>query len=600
MTNSFRPKYCIWLLAICVLFAACGGGDSSDSGKKGAAKAVDSKKAGDNTVTIHEPAEPDFLNPMISGSASSTYIETKIFQALLTIDFETLEPVGQLAVGRPEIKELDSGPFKGGMSLTYEIRPEAKWDNGTPITASDYIFSLKAIKNPKVNAGSLRPYMEAFTKVEVDPNNPKKFTVFAKETYILAEIFSATTVYPEYVYDPEGLMKKFTLEELSDPKNANKLADDKNLQKFAEQFNSPKFSREVGYVVGSGPYAFKGWETGQRITLEKKKDWWAKDLNLPMLQAYPDKVIHKIVNDRTTAVTSMKDEGLDVVRDILPNLFVDLKKNDRVNQLFNLHTPTALVYYYIGINRKSPKLADQKVRRAIAHLVDVEEIIDVILHGLGERTVGPIHPSKSYYNKSLTPIPFDVAKAKQLLTEAGWKDSDGDGIVDKVVDGQKVDMSLSYKYNSDNDMRKDIGLLLKENAKRAGVNIEVEGVEWTVFLEDTKKRDYELSSLAWVASPIPEDPKQIWHTESDNPDGDNRVGFGNEESDKIIEDIRVTLDEGKRAELYKRYQEIVYEDQPYVFMFASKERIAIHSRFDAAKAYVARPGYNEMSFKLKP
>ena len=592
----------LMLVMSSLLFTACK--SDSDSATKGGdtetkTKAAPSKKAGDNSVTIHEPAEPDMLNPIISSSANATYIQGNIFQALLNINPKTLELEGQLAIDRPVITELDSGPFAGGMSLTYEIRPEAVWDDGSPITAEDYIFTMKAIKNPKVNGADIRSYMESLKKIEVDPNNPKKFTIFLNERYILAEIFMSYTIYPKYIYDPEDLMKDYTLEQLSDEKNRTKIVNDPNLRKFAEQFNSPKFAREAGFVAGSGPYKFVKWETGQRVVLERKKDWWGDKVDAPSLKAGPDKIIHKIINDRTTAVTAMKDEELDVVRDILPNLFVDLQKNDKVKKRYELQTPMEFTYYYIGMNRKSPQLATFKERRAIAHLVDVPEIIEVIMNGFGTRTIGPIHPSKPYYNKALTPIDFNPAKAKELLTEAGWADSDGNGILDKEIDGKKVDMTLSYKYNSDNDFRKEIGLLLKENAKRAGVNIEVTGIEWTVFLDDTKKRNYDLSSLAWVPSPIPEDPKQIWHTESDNPDGSNRVGFGNEASDKLIEKIRVTLDDTERAELYKDFQKMIYDDQPYVFMFASKQRIAIHNRFDNADAHVMRPGYDVTQFKLK-
>lgn len=580
------------LLATISLLVACGG-DSTGGNK---AK-VESKKVGDNTVLIHDLADPDKLNPLTSSAANATYIQLNIFQQLLDINFETLELEGQLAVGRPEIIEIKEGEYDGGMSLAYEIRPEAVWDNGTPILASDYIFSVKAVKNPKVESANIRPYIEFIHDVVVDKDNPKKFTIYSKDKYILAEIFSSGfgPVLPEYIYDPQKVMRKFTIKQLND--EGDKLAGNADIQAFAKEFNSPKFAREKGFIVGSGPYNFVSWETGQRIILERKKDWWGDKVNAHSLTAGPDKIINKIVNDWTTAVTSVKDEGLDVVRSIRTADFMDLKDNDRVTGLYNLHTPTQLSYDYLGFNTKSPKLSDKRVRRAVAHLVDVDEIIDALLYGLGERLVGPIHPTKSYYHKGLAPIEFNVEKAKALLTEAGWIDSDEDGVVDKVIDGEKVDMTLEYKYNSGNDRRKNIGLLLKETAKRAGVNVEVVTREWTVFLEDTKKRDFDIMCLGWVQSPIPADLKQIWHTDSDTYDGANRVGFGNERSDKVIEAIRVTLDEKEREKLYHEIQEIIYEEQPYVFLCSPKNRLAIHSRFKADPS-LRRPNFDEKNFQL--
>ncbi len=558
----------------------------------------DGDEVGDNTVVVHELSDPDFLNPFVSGSANATYVELNIFQSLLGIDFKTLELVGILAVGRPALTEIEEGEYAGGMSLAYEIRPEATWDDGSPIVAEDFVFSMKVVKNPKVNAGSLRPYLKFIHDIVVDAENPKKFTIYSKERYLLAEVFSGTTVYPPKVYDPKNLMGKFTLKQLSDPKfDANAHPE---LQEFAEAFNSSKYAREVGFVVGSGPYKFAGWETGQRITLERKKDWWGdKVKDAPQLAANPDKLIYKVQNDWTTAVTDMKDEGMDVARGVRSGDFVDLKDNKRFSQLYNLHNPTALSYDYIGFNMKNPKLSDKKVRRAIAHLVDKDQIIKVLLKGLGVPVIGPIHPTKPYYNKSLKNIDYNVDKAKTLLAEAGWTDTNGNGVVDKEIDGELVEMKLEYKYNSGNDRRKNTGILLKENAKRAGIEIDVVTREWTVFLEDTKKRDFELFCAGWVQSPIPDDLSQIWHTESDNPDGDNRVGFGNAESDKVIDDIRVTLDPAKQEGLYHRIQEIIYEEQPYVFLVSPKERIIIHSRFDNAEPSVNRPGYNQNAFVLK-
>ena len=171
--------------------------------------------------------------------------------------------------------------------------------------------------------------------------------------------------------------------------------------------------------------------------------------------------------------------------------------------------------------------------------------------------------------------------------------------MDKMVDGQKMEMKLKYTTNAGREHRKNIGILLKENAKRAGIEVEVEILEWTVFLEKNKRREFDMKCLGWVQSPTPDDLKQIWHTSSDSPDGSNQVGFGNEESDRIIDQIRVTIDEGERAKLYTRMQELIYEDQPYVFLMSPRERIAIHNRFENADTYVARPGYEETSFTLK-
>jgi peptide/nickel transport system substrate-binding protein len=572
---------------LALLLTACGGSSGT----------VTSKKAGDNNLTLHQLADADYLNPVISSSANAGYIQLDIFQELLDIDFKDLEQKGQLAVDRPVIANVTSGKYAGGMSLTFEIRPEAMWDNNTPITANDVVFTLKAVKNPKVNAGNLRPYLEFVDAVEVDAQNPKKFTVFSKKKYFMAEAaMGSVLIMPEYVYDPQGLMKEFSIEQLNT--NPDKLKADAKIAEFANMFNSPKYSREVGFVVGSGPYEFKGWETGQTITLERKKNWWGDKVNSPQLVGKPDKLIYKVVNDWTTAVTQMKDEGLDLAYGIRNSDFIDLEKNDRFKQLFNLHKPRSLSYDYFGINLKNPKFKDKRVRQALAHLVDKKEIIDVLLYGMGEPVIGPINPSKSYYNKDLVEREFSIDKAKALLKEAGWEDTDGDGVVDKEIEGKRVPMKINLKYNSGNDRRKNECVLFKESAKRAGIEVEVVTREWTAFLEENKRREFEMFCAGWVQSPIPDDLKQIWHTESDTPDGSNYTGFGTPETDKIIEQIQVTLDPAAQTELYKKIQAIIYDEQPYVFLVSPQERIAIHSRFEGESS-LRRPGYDEKSLSIK-
>lgn len=578
--------WALLLLGI-VLFSSCGDGGL-----------VESKKKGDNTAVLHQLSDPDYLNPIISSSSNATYIEFDLFQPLLEIDPKTLQFVGALVIDRPQISEINEGEYKGGMSLVYEIRPEATWDNGTPVTGNDVVFTIKSVKCPKVNSDPLRPYFEFINDIVVDAQNPKKFTIFSKQRYALAETAGNNFIIPEYVYDPQGLLKPFTIKQLTESTAAQKLANNPSITAFAEQMNSPKYSREKGFIIGSGPYQFVNWETGQQIILERKKNWWGDKLNLPQLSGKPDKIVYKIINDWTTAVTGMKDEALDCANGIRSSDFVDLQKNERFKKLFNLHTPTALAYDYLAFNLKNPKVNDKRVRRAIAHLVDKKEIIDVLLYGMGEPVVGPVHPTKEYYNKDLQNIEFDVEKAKALLKEAGWEDTDGDGVVDKEIDGKRTPMKLTVKYNSGNDRRKNICLLLKETAKRAGVEVEVLTREWTVFLDEQKKRDFDITCGGWVQSPTLDDLKQIWHSESDTPEGSNFVGFGTPESDRLIEAVRMELDPAKQIELFKQIQTIIHEEQPYVFLVSPKERIAIHSRFEAETS-IKRPGYDEKTFVLK-
>lgn len=550
-------------------------------------------------LKIHERGEPDGMNPLVTNHANSEYIQNNLFQKLLRYNLTDLKLIPQLAVSLPEVTVLEQGEFAGGMSLTYEIHPEATWDNGTPITADDYVFTIKAIKNPSVNAASLRPYVQFIEKIEIDPTNPKKFTIFSKERYFLAEEASGnvTFIIPEYHYDPEGIMRQFAIEQLNDE---NVTKDNASISRFAEQFNAPAFNREAAQVIGSGAYQLKEWTTGERIVLEHKKDWWGdKVKGNKMLEAHPPKITYRVFKDWTAAITNAKDGQVDVMRSIPPTEFVRLRDDSKFSGKFDLSTPDQFVYSYIAFNTKRPQLSDKRVRRAIAHLVNKEDYITSIMEDMAKPTATPIHPTKDYYNKELKNIAYDIEKAKSLLADAGWKDTDGDNILDKKVGGKKVDFKLDYRYDQGNVVRKSMGLLLQNEAKRVGIQIDLMPMDFTNMLEKADNGDFDLITAAWVNTPGLDDLKQIWHSDAALQGGGNRAGYSSPKLDKIIDQIRVTLDKDERRKLYQEAQAIIYEDQPYIFLFAPSERIAIHNRFEGTETSPARPGYNEARFKLR-
>lgn len=555
----------------------------------------------DNTAYARLPANPDRLNPVLGTSVYARAVNENIFQYLLSFNPRTLELTPQLAKAKPVVEELTSGPYSGGVSYTFELQDEANWDNGTPVTARDFEFTLKAIFNPKVNAAPVRAYLDFIADMQIDPDNPKRFTVLANKKYILGEpVVGNLIVLPEYVYDPNGLLRSFSFKDMANAERAGQLAEENEaLTQFAEAFNAPQFSREKGFISGSGPYSFEEWETSQRIILTRKKNWWGDKLKgqNPMLTAYPDRIEFLIIPDQTATLAALKDQQIDVTGQIDAKDFVDLRSNETIEKLYNLHSPSSMTYYYIGLNNKDSKLSDKRVRRALAHLVNVPDLIDNLYYGLAERITGPFHPTKPYYNKSLAPIKFDPEKARELLSSAGWEDSNGDGIVDKEINGQQVEFEIEYLISNASKFLQNQALLFEDDARKAGVKINIVSKEFSVMIDDIKKRKYEMAAGAWAQDPVLDDPKQLWHTESDTPDGSNRVSFSNAEADELIEKIRTTLDEQERNKLYRRFQEIIYEEQPYIFLMAPLERIAISKRFKAEPS-ARRPGFFVNEFIL--
>lgn len=598
--NSLKA---ILFFSLFSIFISCGDNGTDEGKETNVADntPIKSKRAGKNDVIVKISSNPDRMNPITSTDAYASQIQFYLFESMTTVDRKTLEVKPVLAKELAKMEEITVdayGTEKEGLKFTYEIREEANWNDGTPITGHDAAFYLKCIKNPKVDCESSRPYFEAIIDIEVDKTNSKIFSVIFQDKYFTARELSNMGVLQRSIYDENGYMEKFSVKDLSNPNNQEKLNSDENINLFAKSLNSEKFSREL--VSGSGPYTFKHWETGQQIVLIKNENWWAKDLvdKYDQLNNYPDKIVYKIIKDETTAVTSQKDEEIDLMKHA-PKYYDKLKDNNDFLSLYKFEKPMSPGYSYIGLNTKNTKLADKRVRQALSMAVNYQKIIDIYLYGLAKRTHSPIHPDKPFYNNTITPYPFNLQKASDLLTEAGWIDEDEDGVREKEIDGEEFILNLEFKYSSGSEIAKNMALIMKDDFKKIGINLEIVNKEWTVFLQDVKSHNFDMITMGWSMGPGLPDLKQIWHQDSYDG-GSNYTGFGNEHTDDLIDKIRYELDETARNKMYTEMQEIIHDEAPYIFLFTSKSLIAMHKRFDNAEGYPVRPGFNVAKFQLNP
>ncbi len=552
-----------------------------------------------NSVTIRLTAEPEKLNPLLSEDGNTVQVTANIFMALLDFDAKTLELVPLLAKNRPIVSVIDTGANKGGVTYTYQIRDEAAWDNGTPVTAADYIFTIKAVMNKQSGANNFRSGLDFIRDITVDAKNPKKFTIIADKAYILSETNSGTVpILPEYIYDAGGLLKKYSVAELS--KSMRDTSSVKGeLAQFATQFQSPKFSRDSSGVNGCGAYTLDEWTDGQKLVLKKKKNWWGDRTSqkIPILTNLPEKIIFKPVKDEVAVLSLLKNQELDVASKISPKAFLELQKNDSTKENYAFLNPPAFSIAYIGINTKDPKLADKRVRRALTYLADPQTYITKIMNGFAEPCAGPFVPQRPYYNKNVDAVSTNIERAKTLLKDAGWINTNGDSTVDKDVAGKKTELVLRYVYASQNVLAKNIGLLFQENAKKAGVGVILQGLDDKVVKENLKKRDFDMFLSSSGFAPGLDDPKEIWSLSSNTPDGANRFQFGDAHSEALIQQIRSELNPEKRNQLYADFQKLIGDEAPAIFLFEPKERLLIHKRF-IPETTAKRPGYVLGLFRL--
>ena len=261
-------------------------------------------------------------------------------------------------------------------------------------------------------------------------------------------------------------------------------------------------------------------------------------------------------------------------------------------------------YYYLGMNmrpdgvKRKAFFDDVRVRRAMAHLTPVDEIVEVLLRGQGSRQVSNMSNLKKNYNDTLKLIELDLEKAKKLLDEAGWIDSDNDNIRDKIVNGEKLQLSFELSYMS-SASSKEMALMVKESMWRAGVNAIPSPMDFTLFYKNAYEHDFDMMVGGWGGSAAYSNPYQLWHTSSWANKGSNFTGFGDAESDSLIYAANTSIDPEKHRNAMWALQAKIYNDQPYVFLYSPKRKLVSHKRFENTDFYYEQPGFMLNNFLLK-
>ena len=542
----------------------------------------------ESVVKIRISGDPENLNFILASDASATEIFKYLSVPMANFDPGTYQMTPTLVKQLPIVTEITEGEYKGNIAYDFEILEEATWDNGTPITAEDFLFTIKAVLNPNYTTphGYTTGFINHFI---IDPDNSKKFRVYGRKYIIGAAVISNFEAMPKYVYDPDGLLDKFTIAELKDTENQEKLANDETLKAFAKKFQSPYHLNNIEGISYAGPYKLEKWTNGQEIVLTKKKNWWGEKLvdKYPLLKANPDKIIYKVVRDINSAISLAKNGELDVLGKIPWSTFVPLKEDELITEQFNFHTPAKIAYRYIALNNNSPKLEDKRVRQALDHLFNREEVFNTIYFGTKTPTVGPIHPTKPYYNKQLKVRSFDENKATALLKEAGWADSNGDGIIDKVIDGEKVEMNIEILYGSGYADFANMSEIFKSNAIKAGINLIPKTVDSQLFFKQLKAREFDAAIVVSEWYPLHKDLAGRFHTRGPQ----NYSSFSNEEADALIMKIRSTIDETQLPEGYLRMQEIIHEEVPSIFINTGSDRIIVNKKFKNVRVTSVKPHF---------
>ena len=526
-------------------------------------------------LVMHMLSDPEYLNPLTSNDAGASRVLSFIFPSLLRFDEATRQMAPLVARELPEISE-------DKLRYVFHLRDDVTFSDGRPLTAEDVVFAMKATKHPKVNAPHARNYYEKVRSVEATGTHTVRFEMsepYFRNLYTLG----STSPIPQHYYDPEGLLDDISVADLNDYESLTGERLER-ADRFAKQFNENYNRNPMGHGAFVLEDAERDWITGERIVLRHRGTYWAE--GQPKLgDGWVNRILFRIINDPEAALVAFKARELDFMG-LRPIQHVKATGSAKFQRQAAKHIEVLGSFAYIGWNQKRKIFQDKRVRQALTMLVDKKNIIDKVLLGFGVPIESPIFIKRVEHNDALEPYPFDPAKARALLEEAGWADSDGDGFLDKEIDGERVPLEFEIMSNSGNEERRNIGLVVIDEFKKAGIDASFRGIDWSIMLQKVRSFDYDAVILGWTGGgALPPDAYQIWHSSQAIGGGSNFIDFKNEEVDRILEEYRVTFDAAKRKQLYDRFQEILYEEQPYTFLYTPNSISTWDRRFRGVTWY---------------
>ena len=520
-------------IALLLLLAACSGG-KKEAPPENASSVPNVPAYGDRIVEGSIGGISGFLSAVTSDSASHA-AAGYVFNGLVRYD-KDLKLEGVLA------ESWEVSP--DGKRITFRLRRNVKWQDGAPFTSSDVMFTYQRMIDPKTPTA----YGDAFKQVK-RASAPDPFTFVA-----------------EYARPFAPALESWGMDIL--PKHL--------LEKYPDISKSPLNKKPVG----TGPYRFVEWRAGEKVVFDANPDYFEG-------KPYITRVITRVIPDQATMFLELKSGGLDTM-DLTPPQYARQTETAGFKKSFNRYKYTASGYTYLGFRLSHPFFRDKRVRQAIAYASDKKALIDGVLLGLGQEATGPYKPGTWACNPNVVKYPHDPARAKALLAEAGWKEKDKDGVLRK--DGQTFEFTVLT--NAGNEARAKTAAILQQNLAEVGIRMQIRTVEWAAFINQfIDKRDFEAVILGWSISPDP-DQYVIWHSSMTGPKELNFVGFADPEVDKLLEEGRSTFDLEKRKKAYFRIQEILAEEQPYVFLFVPDALPVVQSRFHGIQPALAGISYN--------
>jgi len=495
----------------------------------------DNKNRYGDALVVASIGEPSNLIPMLASDSASHDISGLIYNGLIKYDTD-LTLTGDLAKSW-EVSE-------NGLTITFHLKKDIVWEDGVPFTAHDVYFGFKTIIDPKTPTAYSGDFMQVKEALVID-NHTFKVT-YEKPFAPALSTWGNMVVLPKHLLEGKDITK----------------------------------SALTRKPLGLGPFKLMKWQSGDKLILQSNSDYFDG-------QPYLENYIYKIIPDISTQFLELQTGSIDMMS-LTPLQYSRQTNTKYFKDNFQKYKYPSRGYTYLGFNFKHPPFQDKRVRQAISYAIDKQEIIDGILFGLGLEATGPYVPNTWAYNANIKKYAYNLNKAKQLLSDAGWSDTDMDGILDK--DGKSFEFTIIT--NQGNAQRLRTATIIQWRLEMAGIKVNILVLEWSTFInERIDTRRFEAVLLGWGIGLDP-DQYDIWHSSKTGEKEFNFISYNNKEVDQLLEQGRRTFDQKKRKKAYFKFQEIIAEEVPYIFLYVPYALPIVNKRIKNIKPEPIGISYN--------
>ncbi len=474
------------------------------------------------TLVRRLEADVSSLNPILATSRYDRLVANYLFTPVLYLDRD-LQPI----VGLAQSWEIS----EDGLLYRFRLHENATFSDGTPVRASDVVFTLRKIIDPATQAVQIASgfeYLDSERTRAVDDLTVE--VAFRRSLASQLARFNDVLVLPERIYGKGDFRKDF-----------NRVA------------------------VGSGPYRLTRYEPGREVVLERRYDFWSDRPHL-------ERVVFRIIADHGTAWNALRRGDIDETF-MLSETWLRERVDPTLSRRIDFRRFYTLNYNAIAWNARHPILGDGRVRRALASSIPTDSIVKDLYQGTARAMNGPFTPDQFAFNPKVPAIRYDPVAAKRLLSEAGYEDLDGDGVVERA--GRPLVLELMIMAGS--PTTRQFAQMLQAEWKRIGVDLRITTLDSSTAIQRMMAGNFVAAYLSWDLDPDP-DPFAILHSSQIPPEGMNFVYYRNAEADELIEQARRELDHAKRRDMYWRLHEVLAADQPYTWTVQGSSKWGISTR----------------------